>query len=131
MEHPNATALRRLYDAAAAGDVDGIVAGMTPDVVWHVPGRSTNSGTYKGPEEVLGFLGTAAERTGGTLSLTVHRVFADDEWGVVLTTYTATREGAQLENNLAHVVRMVDGRIAESWYHSRNQYEVDDFWGRP
>jgi hypothetical protein len=36
-----------------------------------------------------------------------------------------------LENNLAHVARLRDGRIAESWLHSRDQYAVDEFWGDP
>jgi ketosteroid isomerase-like protein len=82
---------------------------------------------------VLGFVGHAAQVTGGTLSLAVHRVLDDGEWGVALATYTATRPDREkpLENNLAHVARLRDGRIAESWLHSRDQYEVDAFWGEP
>ena len=57
----------------------------------HVPGRSTNTGTYTGRDAVLGFVVHAAELTGGTLDLNVHRVFDDGEWGVALCTYTATR----------------------------------------
>jgi ketosteroid isomerase-like protein len=34
-----------------------------------------------------------------------------------------------LENTLAHVITMRDGRIAQSWLHSRDQYEVAAFWG--
>jgi hypothetical protein len=29
------------------------------------------------------------------------------------------------------VARLRDGRIAESWLHSRDQYAVDEFWGDP
>ena len=34
-----------------------------------------------------------------------------------------------LENHLAHVITMRDGRMAESWFHTRDQYAVDAFWG--
>ena len=89
------------YDALAAGDLATAAQSLTEDTVLHVPGRSSNTGT--------------------------------GEWGVALCTYTATRPDRDqpLENNLAHVARLRDGRIAESWLHSRDQYAVDEFWGDP
>jgi ketosteroid isomerase-like protein len=128
-----ASPLTDWYDALAAGDLPRAALALTEDTVLHVPGRSTNTGTYTGREAVLGFVGHAVEVTGGTLDLTVHRVLDDGEWGVALATYTATRpdRALPLENNLAHVARFRDGRIAESWLHSRDQYAVDEFWGEP
>jgi ketosteroid isomerase-like protein len=121
------------YDGLTAGDLATAAQSLTEDTVLHVPGRSSNTGTYTGRDAVVGFVAHAAELTGGTLSLTVHRVLDDGEWGVALCTYTATRpdRGQPLENNLAHVARLRDGRIAESWLHSRDQYAVDEFWGDP
>lgn len=128
-----ASPLTHWYDALAAGDLAGAAQSLTEDTVLHVPGRSTNTGTYTGRDAVLGFVGHASEATGGTLQLTVHRVLDDGEWGVALATYRATRPDRDrpLENNLAHVARLRDGRIAESWLHSRDQYDVDEFWGEP
>jgi ketosteroid isomerase-like protein len=125
--------LNRWYDALRAGDLATAAGALSEDTVLHVPGRSSNTGTYTGREAVLGFVGHAAEITGGTLDLTVHRVLDDGEWGVALCTYTATRPDRErrLENNLAHVARLRDGFIVESWLHSRDQYEVDEFWGEP
>ena len=131
---PNPTSpLTRFYDRLRAGDLATAAEALTEDSVLHVPGRSTNTGTYTGRDAVLGFVVHAAELTGGTLDLNVHRVFDDGEWGVALCTYTATRpdRAVPLENNLAHVARLRDGRIAESWLHSRDQYAVDEFWGEP
>ncbi len=127
------SALATWYAALAAGDMDRAVTTLTEDTVLHVPGRSTNTGTYTGRDGVLGFVGHAHEITGGTLDLTVHRVLDDGEWAVALCTYTASRpdRDRSLENNLAHVVRLRDGLIAESWLHSRDQYAVDEFWGEP
>lgn len=129
-EH-NAQVVRDFYAALAVGDIGTAAAMIADDAVLHVPGRSPNTGDYAGREAILGFVAHAHELTGGTLRLTLHRVLADDEVAVALTTYTASRPDgrASLENNLAHVIRMRDGRIAESWFHTRDQYAVDAFWG--
>jgi uncharacterized protein len=127
----NAAAVRALYDALAAGDIASAAALIADDAVLHVPGRSPNTGVYRGREAILGFVAHAHEVTGGTLRLRVHRILADDQVAVALTTYTASRpEGRpSLENHLAHVITMRDGRMAESWFHTRDQYAVDAFWG--
>jgi ketosteroid isomerase-like protein len=126
----NAAAVRAMYDALIAGDLAAAADHIAEDAVLHVPGRSQNTGTHVGRDAILGFVGHAFEVTGGTLRLHVHRVLADDEAVVALTTYTATRPDgrAPLENNLAHVIHMRDGRMAESWFHTRDQYAVDAFW---
>ena len=127
------SSLTLLYTALDSGDATRAAAALTEDSVLHVPGRGVNTGTYRGRAEVLGFVRRAAELTGGTLELTLHRVLDDGDWAVALCTYTATRpeREAPLENNLAHVARLRDGLVAESWLHSRDQYEVDAFWGPP
>ncbi|MEU0480853.1 nuclear transport factor 2 family protein [Streptosporangium sp. NPDC006013] len=127
----NTQTVKDFYEALGKGDLDAATALLTDDSVLHVPGRSTNTGTYEGREAVIGFVVKAATLSQGTLRLDVHRVLADDEAAVALATYTATRPGRSvpLENNLAHVITMRDGKIAESWLHSRDQYEVDAFWG--
>lgn len=126
--------LHQFYDHLAQRDLAAAAALLTEDSTLHVPGRSANTGTYSGRDAVLGFVASASLATHGTLSMTVHRVLDDGEWSVALVTYTATRtdpDGStrHLENNLAHVARLAGGRVAESWLHSRDQYEVDAFWG--
>ncbi len=126
----NARVVREFYAALTAGDIATAAGMIAEDAVLHVPGRSPNTGDYAGREAILGFVAHAHELTGGTLQLTVHRVLADEEVAVALTTYTASRPDGRgsLENNLAHVIRMRDGQIAESWFHTRDQYSVDAFW---
>lgn len=126
----NAAAVREMYEALSAGDIERAARFIAEDAVLHVPGRSRNTGDYAGRDAILGFVVHAHELTGGTLRLRVHRVLADDEVAVALTTYTASRPDGRppLENNLAHVIRMRDGLVAESWFHTRDQYAVDAFW---
>jgi uncharacterized protein len=131
MSARNAQTVHDFYGALSRGDLEAARRFLTADSVLHVPGRSTNAGDYRGQDAVIGFVAKAATITQGTLQLTVHRVLADEEQAVALATYTATRpdRAVALENNLAHVIVMRDGLIAESWLHSRDQYAVDAFWG--
>jgi ketosteroid isomerase-like protein len=127
------SSLAELYRHLQRGDLASAASTLTVDSVLHVPGQSTNTGDYAGRDAVLGFVTRASQTTGGTLTMAVHRVLDDGEWAVAVVTYTATRPDRELalENNLAHVARLQDGLVAESWLHSRDQYAVDDFWGRP
>lgn len=127
----NAAAVREMYEALVAGDLARAGGLIAEDAVLHVPGRSANTGDYVGREAILGFVAHAHEVSGGTLRLELHRVLADDDVAVALTRYTASRPDGRtpLENNLAHVIRMRDGLMAESWFHTRDQYAVDAFWG--
>jgi ketosteroid isomerase-like protein len=126
----NAAAIRAMYEALVAGDIAAAAEHIAEDAALHVPGRSPNTGTYAGRDAILGFVGHAVEVTGGTLQLRVHRVLADEGVVVALATYTASRPDGRppLENHLAHVIHMRDGRMAESWFHTRDQYAVDAFW---
>lgn len=125
-----ATAIvRRFYDAFIAGDMAALAALMTDDVVFHVPGHGQNAGSYRGQDAVFGFFGQAMALTGGHLRLELHDVLAGDRHVAAVATYHAQRPGrTPLQNHLVQLMRLRDGRIAEAWFHSRNQYEVDAFW---
>lgn len=121
--------IHRLYERFMAGDLEGVAELLAGDVVFHVPGTGSNAGDHQGREGVLAFFAGAAHLTKGTLRITLHDVLVGDVYAAAVTTYRAERPGrTPLENNLVHLVRLDDGRIAESWFHSRNQYEVDEFW---
>ena len=126
--------LEDFYAHLSRQDLSAAASLLTADTVLHVPGRSVNTGAYTGRDAVMGFVTQASIATQGTLTMTVHRVLDDGEWSVALVTYTARRtdpDGTErhLENNLAHVARLDAGLVAESWLHSRDQYDVDAFWG--
>ena len=121
--------VRRLYEAFAAWDLEAIAGLLSDDIVFHVPGTGVNAGDHRGRDEVFAFLEQAASLTGGTLRIRLHDVLVGDEHAAAVATYRATRpDRAPLENNLVHLMRVEDGRVVESWFHSRNQYEVDEYW---
>src|SRR5438034_10170969 len=54
-EHPNIPLVRRALAAFSSGDMEEVKALLADDIVWHVPGRGTLAGDYRGIHEVLRF----------------------------------------------------------------------------
>lgn len=115
MSQENVATVRRLYEAFAAGDVDTIIALMSPDIEWveaeNFPYADNNP--YRGPEAVLtgvfGRLGTEWQGFG------VHpeEYIDGGDTVVVLGRYSGTcvATGKSMTPQLAHVLRVSDGRI--------------------
>jgi ketosteroid isomerase-like protein len=120
--------VRALYAAVERGQPAAIAALLDESVVFHVPGRSPNTGDYRGKGAVLSFLQRAAELTGGTLALELGDVATGRHHVFALARYTARRLDRSLENRLTHVLRVRDGRVVESWFYTGDQYAVDAFW---
>lgn len=91
--HPNEELVRRGYEAFNRGDVESLRQLFADTTIWHEPGRSPISGDYQGLDQVLGFFGAIAGRSGGTFRATVHDVVANDEHVVGLHSSDAERDG--------------------------------------
>jgi uncharacterized protein len=127
-EHPNTRLAATLVDAFSRGDLDTVAGCFSPDAVWDLPGHSSVAGTYKGPQEIVGFLARAYELSGGTLRLDVIDILGSD-WGAVQVQHvTADHDGRHLDcvEILAH--HIVDGVII-STHHRPDQYAIDAFFG--
>lgn len=126
MPHPNANTLSTIYDAFGRGDVDTIMGFMSDDIEFRISGRSPVSGDYSGKEEILGYIGKLMELSGGTFSLEVLDILANDEHGVTLTMERGQREDKTLENRAVHVWDMRDGKCAK--FRGYNENVWDEFW---
>ncbi len=127
-DHPNVDLLRRGYEAFSTGDMDTLSTLFADDIEWHVPGRSPLSGDYKGKEQVFGFFGKVMELSGGTFSLSLHDILANDTHGVVLHTATGSRNGKNLSARNMDVFHLRDGKVTEYWTATPELYEEDEFW---
>ena len=115
--------------AASTGDMTGLAATLSPDVVWHQPGDNPLSGDHVGPEAVVAHLGRFMELSGGTFALSTESV--TDAGALVATTvrFTASRPGhPDLDQRGVDVFRVVGDRIAEVWLISEDQDAEDAFW---
>lgn len=115
MSQENVATVRRLYEAFAAGDVDGIISLMSPDIEWveaeNFPYADNNP--YRGPEAVLtgvfGRLGTEWQGFGAH----PEEYIDGGNTVVVLGRYSGTcaATGTAMNPQMAHVLRVVDARI--------------------
>jgi ketosteroid isomerase-like protein len=126
--HPNEELVRRGYEAFATGDMATLNELFADDIVWHAPGRSELSGTFRGKDEVFANLQKNMELTGGTFRLEIHTIMADDEHAVGLLRARAEREGKTLDDNTVQVFHIKDGKVTESWLHPSDAYASDEFW---
>ena len=101
------TVARRLYDAYLAGDADGMVALMAPDVEVRFLGQAT----LHGIDEVRSFLDFA----GGNLTdlaFDIERLVVDGDVAAGIWSETATAaDGAPWRNHGVDVIHVRDGRI--------------------
>ncbi len=129
MAHPNEERFRQGYAAFQRGDMDAIRNEyFAPDIVWHAGGRNPLAGDYKGIDEVLASFAKLFEMTGGTFSVELHDVLANDEHGVALAVSRGERAGKRLDSRYVQVVHFREGKFTESWIHADDQYAVDEFF---
>ena len=128
-EHANAELIRQGYAAFGTGDMAPLDALFTNDVVWVVAGRSPLAGTYTGKADVFGkFFAGLGERSGGSLSIEIETVVADDDHVVVLTRHTAAHAGRTLDARNIDYYQLRDGQVAEARSTGFNVYENDAFY---
>ena len=51
-DHPNVAIVRNAYESFAKGDLDGALADLADDCVFHFGGDGPNSGDHKGREAI-------------------------------------------------------------------------------
>ncbi len=128
-EHPNAVAVRRLFEAFRGGDISQIDDVIDPAVVWHFPGRKGRlAGDHRGRDEIFEFLALVLGLTDGTFSFDVIDVLANDRRAVVLFRGTGVRGDRMLDNPTCLSMRLQDGRVVELWEFVWDLYHVEDFW---
>ena len=127
MAHPNEDLVRRGFDAFARGDVDTLRELIDQDAVWHAPGRNPLAGDHQGVEAILGFFARTMEITGGTFRAELHDAVANDEHAVAIYVSRGQREGRTLDGNVVLVSHIRNGRLAETWQLSGDQYAADEF----
>ena len=106
MAHPNEELARRGYDAFSNGDIDALRPVVADNTIFHEPGRNSVAGDYQGIDQMLGFFGTVAERSGDTFRVTVHDVVANDEHAVGLHLSEGERAGRRLHSQQTLVLHV-------------------------
>lgn len=123
-EHPNVELLRKGYAAFSAGDMEGVSALFSDDIVWHSPGSSPLAGDFSGKERVFELFAKLMQLTEGTFRQEVHDLLANDEHGVALVN-TSWEKPRPFSGRSVHVLHLKDGTVTEFWLSNEDQGAAD------
>ena len=116
MSQHNVDLIRGIYDALAAGDIEGVIARLSPDIVWNEAENFlyADHNPYTGPEAVLtGVFGRIGADWDGFAAAPAEYLDAGDSVvvpGRYRGTYKAT--GKSMDAQFVHVWRISDGSAA-------------------
>jgi ketosteroid isomerase-like protein len=112
-------------DQAAFGNL------ISPDVVWHQPGRNRFSGTHRGLAAVGSLIGSMMQVSGGTFAITrATRFMVNGDWVAIELEFAGQRGEMKLAQPGVDLLRIVNGRIVEVRLFSSDQDAEDAFWGK-
>ena len=128
MSDSNAMIIRKGYQDFAQGNIPAVFAAFDASMLWHVPGHSPLSGDYRGHDQIGGFFRRTMELSGGTFSIDVHHVLAEDDLVVALVTVKARRNGTSESFPEVHVWRLRDEQAIEFREYQGDEQREDRFW---
>jgi ketosteroid isomerase-like protein len=128
--------LTRLHEAQGAfyagGDSGPVLALLTDDIAWHVPGRNAIAGDYLGPDEVVGYF--IRRRELAQRSFRMHPgelLVGSGQHVAALTDGTAVIDGRERCWSTVGLYQVRDGLIAECWLLPLDPVAFDEIWSNP
>ena len=122
MPHPNEDVIRSYVLAFAQGDLDSAKRYLADDIVYHVGGRHSLAGDYRGKANTIAFFRQRSLKTGGTFRIEPHDLLANDNHGVALSTAHAERNGVGYTWNVITVYHVGNGQVTECWIHDSPEH---------
>jgi len=127
----NAALIKGAYDAFGRGDIEKVLAALSEDIFWHVPGRGPLARDCRGHAEVLKFFEHFMWLSSGTFRIKIDDVLAKGDRVVVLCTNTAERGGRSWSSPEVHLWTVKNGRAITFWEYQADQQTEDEFWSQP
>ena len=119
---------RRGYAAFASGDLATLTEILDENCTWHVKGAGALDGDYVGRDATFAFFAQITQELGGTFSIDVHDILANDDHVTVLCTSSGTRNGKTMSMPTVHVYHVRDGKTQECWTAITDPAANNDFW---
>jgi ketosteroid isomerase-like protein len=126
--NPNEETVRATYDAFRNKDIPAVMEKISDDFKMVVPGRSIQSGTFAGKQELGRYFSIVGQFTAGTHTVEPIEVLAKDDTVVALLRATGTHEHDVFDMTVIHVMKVVDGKVVDLKIIPTDQYAFDDFW---
>ena len=116
-------------EALLKGDFKSVFETMSDNIVWHMGGESSLSGTVRGKEALGERLGEFNERSDGTFRVITNWAASNDCFVAASVVSLAERDGEKLHDPGIDLFRIEDGKIQEVWTFAEQQEKEDKFWG--
>ena len=126
----NAALVRRIFDAFARKEGFALRDVFAEDAVWHVPGDSVMSGTYRNRAEIFRFLGRLPKETNGTYGSRLIDVLASDDRAAALYRAFGERAGLALDIDQLLLFRIREGLVTEVLALPNDPAAFERFWAR-
>ena len=126
--HPDEQLLRECYEAFNARDIPALMARLSDDIAFTIPGSSVQSGTFAGKQEVGRYFSIVRDHTAGTHRLEVLDVLANDARAIALHRALGERGDDVFDMTVVHVVEIADGKATSVHIIPTDQYAFDAFW---
>lgn len=128
VEHPNATLLRRLYEAFRTRDRPTLAALIADDAVWHVPGSTPISGAHGGAPAIFAYFQAMNERSGGTFHADLVDVLGSDRHAVAIANASGRRGNRSYAGRYLLLTRIEDGQIIDARLFNEDEAAFEAFW---
>ena len=126
--HPLVQAILAYQQAMATGDFAAGRSIFRDDVVYIVPGANVFSGTYHGPDPVMGYFGKLMAETAGSYAIDAMQWLICGDKVLLETKNSATRAGKSLMWDEAILFEFIDGKKARIELFQADQAAVDAFF---
>ncbi|MGH2786183.1 MAG: nuclear transport factor 2 family protein [Actinomycetota bacterium] len=126
----NEELLRKMDEAQAKQDVEGMMAAFADDVVVHIGGRSHMAGDLKGKGELMESYGRFVQVMGDNAEFETHDLVAGDKHGFMLQSFKGNRNGDQIEIKGIGIFHFTNGKISEAWFIDEDPYSADPWYDR-
>ncbi len=104
---------------------------ISPNVIWHQPGKNRFSGTHQGMVAVGPMLGKMMEVSKGTFAITrADHFMANGDWVAINLEFAGEASGIKLKQAGVDLIRIEGGKIVEVRLFSSDQNQEDAFWGQ-
>jgi ketosteroid isomerase-like protein len=129
-QNPFMDLMVRGHKAFATRDMAALREINAENIEWYTPGDHPLSGRLVGIDAVLGWMKKSAEVTNGTFRVEIHRIVADEEYAVAISTYRGERKGIVLEMPGVQIFRRdpVRNQIIEARIWVYDDVFVNRFW---
>lgn len=125
----NGALARRVWDAIARGDADGVRACLAPDLVWRATARGTPwSGEHRGADAALDMLARVGEAT-DVFDAQLVDVLASDARVLVMFRVRIVMGAREIELDYLLLAEVRDSRLAQIWSAALDPLAIEAFWG--